>query len=134
VAAEIRRLGNYSAHADQGELIDWVIERGPATGGLFLNHGDDDARQVMRDLLATKGVDKSKIFMPAFDETFELVAGDQPISQGKPEPRIDVTELQRDWHNDYAAFVVALSAKLDEIKDHQKRRELIAKVSAALDG
>ncbi|MGB7345078.1 MAG: MBL fold metallo-hydrolase, partial [Pirellulaceae bacterium] len=41
VAAEIRRLGNYSAHADQGELIDWVIERGPATGGLFLNHGDD---------------------------------------------------------------------------------------------
>jgi metallo-beta-lactamase family protein len=132
VAADIRRLGNYSAHADQGELIDWVMERGPASGALFLNHGDDDAREVMRDLLATKGVDKSKIFMPAFDETFELVPGDQPVSQGKPEPRIDVSELQTDWHNDYAAFMVALSAKLEETKDHQERRKLIAKVSSAL--
>jgi metallo-beta-lactamase family protein len=132
VAADIRRLGNYSAHADQGELIDWVLERGPVSGALFLNHGDDDARKVMRDLLATKGIDQSKIFMPSFDETFELVPGDQPVSQGKPESRIDVSELQTDWHNDYAAFLVALSAKLEETKDHQQRRKLIAKVSAAL--
>ena len=132
VAAEIRRLGNYSAHADQGELIDWVLERGPINGALFLNHGDDDAREMMRELLGKKGIDTARIFMPVFDETFELVPGSEPISTGKPKPRIDGDELETDWHNDYAAFMLELSGKLDEIKDHKKRRELIARVSAAL--
>ena len=44
VRAQIRTLGNYSAHADQVELINWILERGPILGGLFLNHGEDDAR------------------------------------------------------------------------------------------
>ena len=132
VAAEIRRLGNYSAHADQGELIEWVQERGPIRGALFLNHGDDDARAVMRDLLDKKGIDKSKIFTPGFDESYELTPGSEPISQGKPEPRIDEEELHSDWHNDYAKFMLELSTKLDGIKDPKKRRELIARASAAL--
>lgn len=132
VAAAIRRLGNYSAHADQGELIDWVVERGPVRGALFLNHGDDDARAVMRDLLGKRGLEASQIFMPVFDETFELLSGDQPVSQGKPEPRIDVTELQTDWHNDYAAFMVALSSKLEEHPNHQQKREILARVASAL--
>ncbi len=133
VAAQIRRLGNYSAHADQGELIDWVIQRGPASGALFLNHGDDDARVAMRDLLSSRGVDASKIILPDFDETFELIPGDPPVSKGKPEPRIDINAMQSDWHNDYAAFMVALSTKLDEIKNDQQRRDLIDKVNAALE-
>ncbi|NND98418.1 MAG: MBL fold metallo-hydrolase, partial [Pirellulaceae bacterium] len=132
VAADIRRLGNYSAHADQAELIEWVLERGPVTGALFLNHGEDDARAAMRELLGAKGLDTNKIFMPQFDESFELVAGDTPVSTGKPKPRIDVTELKTDWHYDYAAFMLELSAKLDGIEDHKDRRELIRRVSAAL--
>ena len=51
-------LGNYSAHADQVELINWILERGPILGGLFLNHGEDDARTALADLLATKGIDR----------------------------------------------------------------------------
>ena len=37
VNARIRRIGNYSAHADQGELIAWIKERLPVHAGLFLN-------------------------------------------------------------------------------------------------
>jgi len=48
VEATIRGIGNYSAHADQGELLDWIMERAPVAGGLFLNHGDDDARAELR--------------------------------------------------------------------------------------
>ncbi len=132
VAAEIRRLGNYSAHADQGELIDWVLERGPVSGALFLNHGDDDARVMLRDLLAAKGLDPAKIFMPMFDETFELVPGNQPISQGIPQPRIDTSELLTDWHNDYAAFLVSLSSTLEATPDHSQRREILSRLSSTL--
>ena len=108
------------------------MERGPIRGALFLNHGDDDARESMRDLLGKRGIDTSKIFMPVFDESFELTPGSQPVSQGKPEPRIDASALQTDWHNDYAVFMMDLSSKLDEIKDPKQRRALIARVATAL--
>ena len=86
----------------------------------------------MRDLLGKKGIDTSKIFMPVFDESFELVPGSEPVSQGKPKPRIEASELQTDWHNDYAAFMLDLSSKLDEIKDPKQRHELITRVATAL--
>lgn len=132
VNAQIRRLGNYSAHADQGELIDWIIERGPANGGLFLNHGDDDAREMLRTLLVKRGVERDKIFCPQFDETFQIVAGSSATSVSRPEPRVETSQLQRDWHNDYAAFVLELSSKLNEIDSAQDRQALIGRLSAAL--
>ena len=136
VKATIRRLGNYSAHADQIELIDWVLERGPVSGGLFLNHGEDDARAVMRQMLAEKGLDADKIFLPSFDESYELQAGTLATSKGRPDKpqdkRIDESQLCRDWHNDYAAFILELSSRLHETEDACERSELIKKLSAAL--
>lgn len=138
VNADIRRLGNYSAHADQGELIEWITERAPIAGGLFLNHGDDDARKALKDLLSAKGINSDQIFIPQFDETYELSAGD-PNSKGLstkslgagPE-RIPHDELLTDWNNDYAAFIVALSGKLNSAKSDKERRSLLAKLSADL--
>lgn len=40
VRAHIRRLDSYSAHADQAELLDWIKERKPISGSLFLTHGE----------------------------------------------------------------------------------------------
>jgi metallo-beta-lactamase family protein len=132
VRAEIRELGNYSAHADQQELIDWIVERGPASGGLFLNHGEDDARAALSELLVQRGFDGGKIFRPMFDETFKLVAGSPASSIDRPAPRVDPDQLQRDWHNDYAAFVLELSSRLNQIDTPKGRRQLIQKLSAAL--
>lgn len=138
VNAEIRRLGNYSAHADQGELIEWINERSPIAGCLFLNHGDDDARLALKDLLVKQGIEADKIQIPQFDETFELTAsapgakGRGAKSMGSKPPRIPKDELLTDWNNDYAAFIVALSGKLNAAKSDMERRELLAKLSADL--
>lgn len=132
VNAEIRRLGNYSAHADQMELIEWILERGPVNGGLFLNHGDDDARAVLKKMLAERGLKEEQIFMPVFDESFELVAGETAHSVDRPVPRVDVTQLQRDWHNDYAAFMIEFSNRLQAIDDAHERQELIQRMAATL--
>ncbi|TWU49778.1 MBL fold metallo-hydrolase RNA specificity domain-containing protein [Rubripirellula reticaptiva] len=132
VRAEIRRLGNYSAHADQPELLDWLVERGPVTGGLFLNHGEDDGRTVLADLAAKKGYDRTKIYLPQFDESYELVAGGPPTSIERPEPRFDVTQIERDWHNDYAAFMMNLSNKLQATETAHDRQALISRLSEAL--
>ncbi|WP_223477836.1 MBL fold metallo-hydrolase RNA specificity domain-containing protein [Oricola indica] len=131
VKAEIRQLGNYSAHADQSELLDWVEERGPVVGRLFLNHGDDDAREEMARLLATRGFDPEHIVLPQMDESFELVAGDAK-SKGRLPQRVPQAELLTDWNNDYAAFLVTLTRRLQDAKNDEERREIIAGLSKAL--
>ncbi len=132
VRAEVRQLGNYSAHADQGELIDWILERGPARGGLFLNHGEEQARSVLGDLLVERGLERDKILLPAFDESFTLVAGSPATTLARPEPRIDPSELQRDWHNEYADFILQLSQRLQATETSQQRRALIQRLAKSL--
>ena len=125
-------MGNYSAHADQTELVDWIIERGPVTSGLFLNHGDDDARAVLRDLLDSKGIDKSKIHCPSFDQSFELVAGQKAVSIDQPAPRMQPVQMERDWNNEYVEFMMQLNEKLASAKTDQEKRELIVQLRSAL--
>jgi len=130
VKAEIRRLGNYSAHADQGELIDWILERSPIAGGVFLNHGDDDAREELARLLAERGIDASSIHLPQFDESFDITASSAESkgrvhSTGKVANRIPHDELLTDWNNDYAAFIVALTQRLNAADTDSERRAVI---------
>jgi metallo-beta-lactamase family protein len=132
VAAQIRSIGNYSAHADQSELIDWILARRPIVGGLFLNHGEDTARAELKRLLIERGIAAEIIKLPAFDETFELVAG-AATSKGRGPSRIDDAELGRDWNNDYAAFILELNNRLEIIADPAERRAVIARARATLD-
>jgi metallo-beta-lactamase family protein len=120
VRADIRRLGNYSAHADQGELLEWILDRCPITGGLFLNHGEDDSRGTLRELLAERGLDEERIFTPQFDEAFELRPGTSPLSQGSPKPRLDIAHVEHDWHNDYAEFMLGLTTTIEKSSDRER--------------
>jgi metallo-beta-lactamase family protein len=132
VAARIRRIGNYSAHADQSELADWIVERMPVVGRLFLNHGDDDARRALAGVLAERGLDPATVVVPSFDETFELVAGSAQ-SKGRAAERIDDDALQRDWHSDYAVFILRLADRLEATVDPAERARLIGRLEAALE-
>ena len=131
VRAAIRSIGNYSAHADQSELVDWIVERGPIVGGLFLNHGDDDARGVLREVLSERGLDPERIWLPQFDESFDLTAG-TAASKGRAPARIDPEAFHRDWYNDYAAFLIELGGRLEQETDPAKRRDILKRLNAAL--
>ncbi len=131
VSAAIRTIGNYSAHADQSELLDWIMERAPVAGGLFLNHGDNDARGELRQLLGKRGMDTATILMPEFDESFDLTAG-TPKSKGRVAPRIEQDALERDWYNDYAAFMLALGNAMEDDSNDGKRRDILAALNDTL--
>lgn len=133
IRARIRQIGNYSAHADQSELLDWILERAPVPGGIFLNHGDDDARAELRRLLGERGVDVEKVHCPAFDEHFEITA-DSPRSKGRVAQRIPREELLRDWYNDYAALVIDLGNQLEGLESAGERHRLLERVQTALEG
>ncbi len=131
IKAAIRRIGNYSAHADQGELIDWIMERSPVVGGLFLNHGEDDARAELKRLLSEKGIPADSIFLPSFDERFELVAGSAE-SKGRVANRIETQNLEHDWYNDYAAFILDLASKLEHMESSQQRAQLVEQLRKSM--
>ena len=132
VGARIRQIGNYSAHADQGELISWIESRLPVAGALFLNHGEDEGRDTLRDLLIQRGMPAERIYMPELDEAYELEAG-PPASKGRAAVRVPHEQMARDWDNDYAAFNIDLAARLKAAEDPAEKRALLARLRAVLE-
>ena len=70
VAANVIQLDSLSAHADQGELLDWVSDITQAPEHIFLVHGEPTAQDALRVKLAD---DKGwKVRIPGIMETVEL--------------------------------------------------------------
>jgi metallo-beta-lactamase family protein len=54
VRAQIHSLGGFSAHADQGGLVEWATSFEKPPKGIFLVHGEDHALNTLRELLQAK--------------------------------------------------------------------------------
>ena len=54
VAAKVIQLDSLSAHADQGELMDWVAGIAPSPEYIFLVHGEPTAQDALRVKLETE--------------------------------------------------------------------------------
>ncbi|MDR3699646.1 MAG: MBL fold metallo-hydrolase [Candidatus Sulfopaludibacter sp.] len=71
VRAEIASLDELSAHADQGELLEWIQPLVPALRKVFLVHGEPAQAATLCGLLHTKyGLD---VVVPAPGQSFELL-------------------------------------------------------------
>ena len=69
VLASIETMHFFSSHADHGDIVSFVKAANPARG-VFLVHGDDEARAAITADLAKEGVKNVK--SPALGEEFEL--------------------------------------------------------------
>ena len=131
VRAAIRRIDSYSAHADQGELVEWIAQRAPIAGSLFLIHGEQPALEVLRQLAEAR-LDRTEVVLPEIGETYALTpnAPARRLHTG----RTDLTAaLGRDWQNDYAQFVTGLKRELAEIGDARQREKAIAEMRKVLE-
>src|SRR5690606_17192081 len=132
VRAHIRTITNYSAHADHSELIDWVRGRLPAHGAVFLVHGEDEGRAAMRKALLGEGLGGDQIVAPLLDEAVELRAAGIAAVTRPERRRIDPRQFSRDWHNEYAQFVIDLSDRLRAAPSDRQRLELMQALHEAL--
>lgn len=131
VRAAIRRLDAYSGHADRGGLVAWVRERLPVKGQIFLTHGEDTALEGLRQALIETGCAPERIAVPKLDDVYPLDAAAVPAAPAQH--RLVPDALGRpDWHNDYAAFSLALQERLRALPDDETRRTLIARLHAAM--
>ena len=131
VRAAVRRIDAYSAHADQGELVDWIEARAPIRGSLMLVHGEGPALEALRDL-AVKRLPGLNAQIPEIGESYELPPG-APARRTRT-GRTDLTQaLGRDWQNSYADFVTSLKRRLGGIEDAARREEALARMRKVLD-
>jgi len=140
VAARIRSLDVYSGHADRRQLLSWVEARLPARRGIFVTHGEEEALASLKRGLADLGIAASQIVIPRLDQTFVL----HPAATARPDTAAGEIRLPteaaaaiaegRDWHNEYASFVLDLQDGLRGAADDRTRRAMLRRLKRALKG
>lgn len=138
VRAQVRRIDNYSAHADQSGLVDWISHRSPISGTLFLDHGETDALEAMRRELQKLQPDLN-VVLPNIGERYALphAAAAQRRSTGRADAQ---QAVGRDWQNAYADLVSGLKSDLGGIpEDHREEaierlRQVLQSYTALRDG
>ncbi|MEP7240329.1 MAG: MBL fold metallo-hydrolase [Devosia sp.] len=132
VRAKIRSMGNYSAHADHTELMAWITKRLPAHGAIFLTHGEDEERTALRAALLASGVAGDQVIMPQLDDAVELRAGGARAMLQPETRRMDLNQLNADWHNAYSSFIIDLSNRLQSATSDSDRLRLMAQLKDKL--
>ncbi|WP_366556193.1 MBL fold metallo-hydrolase [Aquibaculum sediminis] len=136
VRAKIRNLEGYSGHADAEELTQWITQRLPLRGGVFLVHGEEEGRDGLRERLLAQGIDEERILLPQLDDDYDLSDGARPL-QAPTHPRLPRESLARlsreDWHNDYAQLTLDIKHALDQAADAKRRGVLLRRLRRALE-
>ena len=134
VAARIRRMDEYSGHADGPELARWIAGRRPIRHGVFLVHGEEPALSGLTARIAERLVPEATIFRPILDDIYDL-------STSAPTP-IDVTHRRRlapeavvglDWHNDMSKLILDIDARIEAAADERARAVIIRRLRRALE-
>ena len=131
VRAQIRRIDSYSAHADKAELLDWIAQRSPIQGSLFLDHGEDSGLEALRREMQRRQPELN-VRLPEIGETFALVPGKAAKRTATGNPEIQQA-LGRDWQNSYAEFITGLKSDLGRIRNEKRREEAIEEMRRILD-
>lgn len=133
VAASIRRIDDYSGHADGPELANWLAARRPIERGVFLIHGEEPALMGLSERIAERTIPASKIFLPVLDDIYELAT---PVPTA-----IDITQRRRltpeavvrlDWHNDMSRLILDINDRIDAAADDRARGVIIRRLRRAL--
>ena len=132
VRARIRSMGNYSAHADHTELMAWIGKRLPAHGAIFLTHGEDEERTALRAALLATGIAGDQVILPLLDDAVELHSGGARTTLEPQTRRLDLNQINADWHNAYASFVLDLSQRLQTAASDAERLKLMASLKDKL--
>ena len=134
VDARIRRIDEYSGHADGPELARWIAARRPVRRGVFLVHGEEPALRGLSERIAERTIPAAQVFLPVLDDIYEL-------STSAPMP-IDVAHRRRlapeavvalDWHNDMSKLILDLNECIEAAADDRARGVIIRRVRRALE-
>ncbi len=134
VAATIRRIEDYSGHADGPELVTWIKKRLPIAKNLFLTHGEEESSLALANDVKSF-VSENLIIRPALDEAYDLSGDEAKLLVSDTKPRIDPSSVATlDWHNDTQSLILDLQDTLKNAATDKDRGVIIRKLKRALSG
>ncbi len=135
VAASIRRLDEYSGHADGPELARWIASRRPIERGVFLVHGEQPELTGLAERIAERTVPAARVFMPLLDDVYELItSAPTPIDASRRRRLAPEAVINLDWHNDMSKLILDIDAAVDAAADDRARGVIIRRLRRALEG
>jgi metallo-beta-lactamase family protein len=133
VAARIRRLDEYSGHADGPELARWIAGRRPINRGVFLMHGEQPALTGLSERIAERTVPAAKIFIPILDDIYELTtAAPTPLDVSQRRRLAPEAVVNLDWHNDMSKLILDINETIEMAADDRSRGVIIRRLRRAL--
>jgi metallo-beta-lactamase family protein len=134
VAARIRRIDEYSGHADGPELARWIAARRPVGRGVFLVHGEEPALAGLADRIAERTIPTAQVFRPILDDSYELTtSAPTPVDVSRRRRIAPEAVVTLDWHNDMSALILDINDRIEAAADDRARGVLIRKLRRALE-
>jgi metallo-beta-lactamase family protein len=135
VKARIRRIDDYSGHADGPELSRWIAARRPITRGVFLQHGEERSLHGLRERIAERSVPAARVFVPILDDVYELTTAMPTLLDGTRRRRLaPETVVALDWHNDLSKLILDINEAMDMAADDRARGVIVRRLRRALAG
>jgi metallo-beta-lactamase family protein len=129
VRARIRKVDNYSAHADQRELVNWIKARQPIHGALFLTHGEEPAMAALKAL--AEGIGVKGVVLPELGESYVLAKSAAPkrLSPARAAAKF----VEKDWLNDRSDVVGKMHDRLRRMKNDEDRQKLLKQLRTVVE-
>jgi metallo-beta-lactamase family protein len=132
VRAAIRRIDEYSGHADAPELLAWLKARAPVRRGLFLVHGEMSGMDGLTGRVAGDFIAGERIFRPALDDSYDLTE-EQPALIPAPQRRLAPAAVGHlDSHNDLSKLLLDISDEIAKAPDEKVRGVILRRLRRAL--
>ncbi|HZD88971.1 MAG TPA: MBL fold metallo-hydrolase, partial [Pseudolabrys sp.] len=133
VNARIRRIDEYSGHADGPELARWIASRRPIDRGVFLVHGEEPALAGLSERIAERTVPAAKIFTPLLDDIYELTtSAPTPLDVSHRRRLAPEAVVNLDWHNDMSELILDINDVVEAAADDRARGAIIRRLRRAL--
>lgn len=132
VRAEVQTLDSYSNHADRPALLEWMHERGPVSGSVFLVHGEDAGLSTLAEDVGDNN-NLATAIIPTLGERWKLRPGKPARRVGKPRPDAQLRIEPRDWAAGLADLQSGLAQRLRALPNDKARERAVASLNRALD-
>jgi metallo-beta-lactamase family protein len=134
VRAAIRRIEDYSGHADAPELVQWLTERLPVRKTVFLTHGEEGPQLALAEAISGKIAANDCVLRPRLDDVYELSGEACAFLADETRPRISPEKVARlDWHNDLTELILDINDEVRKAPDERYRGVIIRRLRRALD-
>ena len=132
VCADVKMIDSYSVHADRPALMQWIKDRGPVSGSVFLVHGEQHALSAFAQDVRQAGL-APDVIIPMLGETWMLIANRVAKRVGVAREDFQVRIAPRDWTARLAALESGLADRLRALPSDAARERVIASMTSLLE-